>query len=153
MSLDVSLTIDTYSKKEKTSGIFVRENGATVEITEEEYYKRFPDNGEPCKVAHDSGELTDEVFTANITHNLCGMADAAGIYKHLWRPEEIGITKAGQLIEALEKALADMKARPDYYEQFNAKNGWGKYIDFVPWIENYLNACKEYPEATIQVSR
>ena len=33
-------------------------------------------------------------YSANITHNLGKMAEEAGIYKHLWRPEEIGITKA-----------------------------------------------------------
>jgi len=32
-------------------------------------------------------------------------------------------------------------------------NGWGLYEDFVPWIERYLAACEEYPEAIIRVSR
>lgn len=32
-----------------------------------------------------------EVFSANITHNLGAMAEAAGIYRHLWRPEEVGV--------------------------------------------------------------
>ena len=45
------------------------------------------------------------VFTSNITHNLGKMAEAAGIYKHLWCPEEIGITKAKQLIQPLKKDL------------------------------------------------
>ena len=31
------------------------------------------------------------------------MADEAGIYKYLWSPEEIGITKAEQFIEPLKK--------------------------------------------------
>ena len=94
-----------------------------------------------------------EVFEANITHNLNEMADKAGIYKHLWRPEEINISKAKELIEPLTKALKDMKARPDYYKQFDSPNGWGLYIHFVPWIEKYLNACIEHPEALIGVSR
>lgn len=29
-----------------------------------------------------------EVFNRGITHNLNKMAEAVGIYKHLWRPEE-----------------------------------------------------------------
>ena len=90
-----------------------------------------------------------EVFSANITHNLGEMADAAGIYKHLWRPEEIGITKAAQLIEPLEEGLAKMKANPDEYRKYDASNGWGLYVDFVPWIESYINACKENPTAQI----
>ena len=97
--------------------------------------------------------ITTGVFSANITHNLGSMAEKAGIYKHLWRPEELGITCAKDLIEPIKKGLADMKARPDYYKQFDAPNGWGTYEDFVPWIEKYLNACIEYPEAEIRVSR
>ncbi len=31
-------------------------------------------------------QQTEELYDSNITHNLCAMAEAAGIYKHLWRP-------------------------------------------------------------------
>ena len=81
------------------------------------------------------------------------MAEEAGIYKHLWRPEELGITEAEELIEPLTKGILDMKARPDHYKQFNAKNGWGLYEHFIPWLEKYLEACTEYPDAVIEVSR
>jgi hypothetical protein len=37
------------------------------------------------------------VYDANITHNLGAMAKAAGIYMHLWRPDEIGIKTASEL--------------------------------------------------------
>lgn len=95
----------------------------------------------------------EEVFSANITHNLTTMANKAGIYEHLWRPEEIGITKASQLIEPLTLGLEKIKKRRKYFEKFNPSNGWGSYEGFVPWIEEYLEACKEYPEAIIRVSR
>ena len=95
----------------------------------------------------------EEVFSANITHNLNEMADAAGIYQHIWRPEEIGITKAADLIEPIETGLADMVARPSHYEQYNATNGWGLYKHFLPWIAKYLEACKRYPEADVSVCR
>ena len=99
------------------------------------------------------GEEKIEVFWANITHNLYTMAEEAGIYKHLWKPEEIGITKAGQLVDSVEKGLTDMKAKPTYYKQFDSPNGWGIYDDFVPWIEKYLEACKKWPDAKIGISR
>jgi hypothetical protein len=92
-------------------------------------------------------------FEANITHNLNRMAEAAGVYDACWHPEAIGATKAGQLIERLTKGLADLKARPGHFELFNAKNGWGLYKHFVPWVERYLEACKAYPDAEISVSR
>lgn len=94
-----------------------------------------------------------EVFSSNITHNLNKMADEAGIYHACWRPDEIGIKKAGDLIPLLEKGLADLKARPEHFEQFNAENGWGLYKHFVPWVEKYLEACRDYPDAEVSVSR
>ena len=42
----------------------------------------------------------EEGYEANITHNLSRMAQDAGIYHYLWRPEEMNITQAGQLILA-----------------------------------------------------
>jgi hypothetical protein len=90
-----------------------------------------------------------EVFSANITHNLAKMADAAGIYQHLWHPDQLGIKKAKELIEPLTEGLRKMRADPVHYMQFDAKNGWGTYRDFVPWIEEYLEACKENPEAEV----
>lgn len=93
------------------------------------------------------------VYDANITHNLNKMAEAAGIYKHLWRPDEIGVTKACELIEPLTAGLADLKARPEHFEQFNAPNGWGMYKHFVPFVEKYLAACIENPDANVRVWR
>ena len=101
--------------------------------------------------------LTDadgnEVYWANITHNLNKMADAAGIYKHLWRPDEIGITKAKQLIGPLREGLQMMVWEPAKYKEFDASNGWGKYQDFLPWIADYLQACIDNPDADVHVSR
>lgn len=105
-----------------------------------------------CGHEHERQEI-ENFFSANITHNLGKMAEAAGIYKHLWRPEEIGITKASQLIEPLESGITLMEAKPDHFKKFNAPNGWGLYEHFMPWLREYLEACKKYPDATINVSR
>ena len=108
-------------------------------------------------ISYDSGKtLTEEeetVYDANITHNLGKMAGEAGIYEALWRPEEIDKRNASEIIELLEKGLADLKARPEYFETFNSPNGWGTYVNFVPFVEKYLNACKNYPDATVEVWR
>lgn len=98
-------------------------------------------------------QKTEELYSANATHNLVPMAEEAGIYKQLWKPEEIGISKAGQLINPLRASLALMKARPTRFKKLNPKNGWGCYDDFMHWIERYLAACEEHPDAEIQVSR
>lgn len=92
-----------------------------------------------------------EVYWANITHNLGEMAEEAGIYKHLWRPGELGITIAKELIVPLESGLKLLKDKPSHFKKFNSENGWGIYENFVPFVEDYLNACKKYPESIIDV--
>lgn len=93
------------------------------------------------------------VYTANITHNLNRMASEAGIYEYLWRPDEIGVTKAEQLIEPLRDGLALLKSEPDRFKAFNPENGWGSYDGLVGFVKQYLAACQENPEAEVSVSR
>ena len=130
----------------------------------------------PRWISYDKGvTLTREdehVYDANITHNLGTMAQEAGIYYALWRPYMLGVDNpewathqeedeyeentevlAGEIIDIVERGLADMKARPDHYRQFDSPNGWGTYDNFVPWVERYLAALKEFPNAIITVSR
>jgi len=94
-----------------------------------------------------------EGYSRNITHNLGKMASEAGIYKAVWRPEEIGITKAAQLIEPLRAGIALMKYNRPRFEKHNAANGWGLYEHFLPWLEDYLAACEANPNADVSVSR
>ena len=93
----------------------------------------------------------EEIFTRNITHNLNKMADEAGIYECLWRPEEIGITHANQIIDPLEKGLALMVANKARFEAFNSPNGWGRYERFIRFCADYLQACRDNPNAAVQV--
>lgn len=92
-------------------------------------------------------------YDSNITHNLNRMADEAGIYKHLWRPDEIGVTKAEQLIQPLTDGLALLKSDQERFEAFNAPNGWGMYPHLVEFVADYLRACMENPESLVRVSR
>lgn len=81
------------------------------------------------------------------------MADKAGIYKCLWRPEEIGIKKAEQMIETLKEGLKKLKDSPSEYEKYNSPNGWGLYENFVPFVEEVLRACEENPDADVDANR
>lgn len=93
------------------------------------------------------------VFDANITHNLNTMANQAGIYKHLWRPEELGIVFAGELISPLRIALKILNDDPSRFKAFNPDNGWGDYDCFVALVKEYLEACVYNPKCFIHVSR
>lgn len=97
--------------------------------------------------------MPTDVYWSNITHNLGEMAEEAGIYNALWRPDEIGITQAAQLIEPLQAGLSLLKSDPVRFKKFNASNGWGTYEHFVPFVEKYLEACQDNPDAEVSVSR
>lgn len=94
-----------------------------------------------------------EIFSANITHNLGKMAREAGIYECVWRPDENNYSKAGDIIADLRIGIARMAAAPTHYKQFDSENGWGVYDDFMPWLIRYLEACEKNPDAWIGVSR
>lgn len=149
MSLDVYLISSGPSGMKSEARIFVREDGSTRELSRAEWDARFPDV-EPVSI--DLGE-TRELFSRNITHNLGKMADAAGIYKHLWQPEEIGITQARQLIEPLTEGLSRLESNPETFKAHNPPNGWGDYNGLVRFVREYLAACREHPEAEVSASR
>ena len=151
MSLDVYLTMEEAIPVERGSGIFVRENGTTKEITREEWDSLHP--GQEPVTFQSTQETTNRVYSANITHNLNKMAMAVGMYNHLWRPEEIGITKAKELVIPLWEGLLRLKSDPAHFKMFDSPNGWGLYIHFVPFVENYLKACISYPEAKVEANR
>lgn len=121
------------------------------------------------------------VFDANITHNLGGMANHAGLYPACWRPDEmlapdlaaqidalerdkqwndarglrdqLPTPHARDLIEPLRAGLALLKSDPERFRRYNPSNGWGNYDGFVEWVERYLAACEANPDAEVRVSR
>ena len=112
------------------------------------------------------------LFNSNITHDLNEMADRAGFYDACWRPYrlhknyiETNNTKeeaefersvkmtADDILATLEIGFNNLKLKPDYFKLFDSTNGNGVYDDLVSWTEKYLNACREYPDATIKVVR
>lgn len=109
---------------------------------------------EQVKCPHCSGSLHEtEVFHANITHNLGCMAAAAGIYEHVWRPDECGVLAACDIIQPLRNAIEWMENNGDLCKEHDAPNGWGTYEQFLPWIRKYLSACEKHPQARVEVSR
>lgn len=148
MSLDVYL-LEVNEPVYTEGGIYIREDGATKCISREEWNERFPDR-EPIVIGP---QETVYAYTANITHNLASMAVHAHLYEPLWRPDEHGYEKAFQLIQPLEEGLELLRARPDFFKTFNPTNGWGDYDLLVDFTEQYLKACKRYPEAKISVWR
>ena len=98
-------------------------------------------------------EAGEELYSRNITHNLGKMAGEAGIYECLWHPDEHGITHARQIIEPLAAGVALLATEKARFEKFNASNGWGLWLHFLPFCIDYLQACRDNPDALVMVSR
>jgi hypothetical protein len=148
MSLDVYLHLPGSQCQVEPGRIFIRDDGATRAISRDEWDRRFPGR-EPVTMTQE--EPTDLVYQANITHNLSGMADEAGLYEPLWHPEALGFTTAQQLITPLRTGLQVLQADPARFQSLNPPNGWGTYEGLVQFVAAYLAACEQYPEATVSV--
>lgn len=98
-------------------------------------------------------ELLGTQFSQSITHNLVEMAAEAGLYTAIWRPKDFNISKANELIKYLEIGLRELKAKSTYFRQFSPENGFGSYDGLVQFVENYLEACKQNPNALVEVQR
>jgi hypothetical protein len=91
---------------------------------------------------HHARTIRPSLYDNNITHNLGKMAKEAGVYDLVWRPDEHGVTKAGQLIDVLRTGITLLKSDPKRFEKLNASNGWGMYQHFVPFLEQYLEVSR-----------
>lgn len=147
MSLDVYLELDTTVAVPER--VPVRIDGATKMLSREEYAVLNPGR-EPIAL---SEEETTVAYHANITHNLGKMASEAFLYDCCWRPDENGYRLAKQLIGPLSDGLTLLKADPAHFKQFNPANNWGSYEGLIEFVENYLAACKQYPQARVSVWR
>lgn len=136
MSLDVYLYMDINQLKPE-------EDMATWNYKHIDVYYNFDDKA-----------WVTDVFDANITHNLNKLADYVGIYKHLWRPDEIDIKYAKELIKPLKTGLKKLQSGSiEKFRTFEPENKWGVYENLVEFVKNYIKACKEYPDARVLVSR
>jgi hypothetical protein len=81
------------------------------------------------------------------------MAKAAGIYEYLWRPDEIGISRAHELINPLRRGLALLESDANYSGTLNPPNGWGSYEGLIEFVREYLAACERHPYARVHACR
>jgi hypothetical protein len=158
MSLDVYLELEG-AAGERMPYIPVREDGRIVHYTKEAWDEKYPDRPFPHWITPERDD--GEVYTGNITHNLARMARKVPIMGHtlhtyLWRPDEINVTKAEQLITPLRLGLlrlVRLEGSREHYEQYNPENGWGNYNGLVRFTEEYLAACEMWPDAKVSVWR
>lgn len=105
------------------------------------------------------------VFSNNITHNLGAMAREVkyglewkgegelSLYDVLWRPDEHGFKYARDLEDLLDIGWNILLSDPEHFQKFNPENGWGTYEGLCDFVYHYRNACWDYPEAELSISR
>lgn len=101
----------------------------------------------------DSGNpeiVTIDVYESNITHNLGKMAVQLDIYNLLWYPVNL---RARDLVFPLLRSIEELNDRKEYYNEFNASNGWGTREQFLEWLKELLKNCQQYPNAIFSSSR
>jgi hypothetical protein len=89
-------------------------------------------------------------WTRNITHNLGPMWREAGVYDALYQSQGM---KADEVRAVVLAGLDAMKREPERFKAFNAPNGWGLHEHAVAFLESFIAAIYEHPDAVIRVSR
>jgi hypothetical protein len=92
-------------------------------------------------------------FRKSVTHNLVPMAKACGCYTYVWRPEEVGIHFAYQMLHMLRSAIKYASSNPKILSEHNPYNDWGNYDVFLMFLQDYLKGCERYPATRIHISR
>lgn len=159
MSLDLYIISKTPVSHLGT-GVFVRQNGANVELSVDEVKKAYPDSEVEVREYEDN-----EVWHGNITHNMGKMAKQVSVsvytlYQLLWRPEETDLVPDGhptqRYLDCLGIALEKLKADKDRLLVYNPSNGWGTYRDLLNFTADFLDALKRVlvlSDCTIEASR
>lgn len=135
MSLDYYI-ISKMPVEHKHTGIYIRENGETKELSKEEAEKKFN------KPVEEYTSTDSELLHINIMHNLAKMAkqcevDGISLYILLWHPNEVLINGEPSIsyCQNLFILYIELKEHREKYEKFNPSNGWGSY-------DSLLNALK-----------
>ena len=91
---------------------------------------------------------TVNVLELNIPHCYKPIAAKAGIDQYIWRPFELGIHKAAQLIQPLQIGLRLLEVAPAQFETFPQEY----FEQFVGQVRTYLEACKANPDAEVSAT-
>jgi hypothetical protein len=92
------------------------------------------------------------VFDKDLTANLLTMAREADLEQAIWNPEIIGAFQAGDVLPHLIKGVKELIGDSEKYQQYNPSNGWGTYFTLVVFVQRYIAACLNNPEAQIIIA-
>lgn len=95
----------------------------------------------------------DVVYHSNMTSNVSGMWDDAGIELRLYcYDREHAGDEARVVAPLLTEAIHKMEADPERYRAMEPSNGWGSYEGTLSFLRKLRDACLMYPNARIRGS-
>ncbi len=158
MSLDLYI-ISPEPIKKKTTGVFYRKDGRTLECeTIEQVKTAFPDCDLSEITVHEYE--TDEYWHGNLTHNLTQMAaevkaDGYTLYDLMWHPDDHGFVYVTyeyvELVNRMVDILDDLD--PEVIIKTTPENGWGTYDlllsvagDFADQLMDLYNSVENYED-------
>lgn len=159
MSLDIYIISPTPIKK-KSTGIWVRDDGKTRELSKAEAEERYP-NADIQEIEIE----TNEFWHGNITHNLIKMAqecrmecdpqhEGLSLYDLLWRDDYPWEMSHLEYTQCLMACLVSLTDEPERYRQYNPSNGWGTYEQLVEFVKSFIHALVDEPyEMEIKYSK
>jgi hypothetical protein len=100
-----------------------------------------------CGHKHEA-EHREVFFSRNHTSNTSGMWDGAGAQLRDWHGK-----RAGDVMDALGNAIADIEGRKEHYKTMEPSNGWGSVESTLEFLRAILGACRVDPDATMRISR
>lgn len=63
------------------------------------------------------------------------------------------VTVAADMIPALSLGVRLLSLYPARFKPLEAKNGWGTWRQFLPAVCELREACVQYPQARVEISR
>jgi len=78
------------------------------------------------------------------------IAKDAGVFDVLYFPGRHGIHFAKDIIDHLQAGVDFIANNPNGFYELDKKHGWGLVAEFVKYIEEYIAACKLYPDYKIE---
>ena len=94
----------------------------------------------------------DTVYSTKLSRNLCEIATNVGLYRYLWKPNAVGIRAAKELIKPITSGLDKLKDQEETYINSEDEKVKNAYKEFIPLLENYLRACKMFPNSFVDVN-
>jgi hypothetical protein len=98
------------------------------------------------------------VYASGLYHDLAPMAKQVNLsndktlYDIIWSPNKHGINFANDIIPLLEEGWTILKSNKPKYKAFNPENRNGTFTGLCFFIEEYKQACLDYPTSNIKVS-